>query len=172
MGKLLSGRYGHSPEAESIPLTLQECHQKLNLRPSDFVSMGSPAFFRKSFGSHGKYLLFQVEPDELQDSVVWKAGYYLLPIDAAAVLEALEKHKRKSGLEGDVLPIEWEEISQAPLAIQQRAIRWAQGCQPRFFKCNCRSLLLRLYAPWAMRRRWKARLRCPNRCQPALVTPL
>src|SRR5689334_23200639 len=109
MGKLLSGHYGSPPEAESIAITLAECNQKLNLKPSDFVSSGPPKFFEKNFGSSTRYLLFLLEASEIKESHVWKPGYYLLPLDAKDVLSAIEQ--RRTGAPGseNVLPIEWEE---------------------------------------------------------------
>lgn len=172
MGKLLSGRYGHEPNAESVALTLKECNQKLNLKPSDFVSEGPPAFFKKSFGSFGKYLLFLVDPEEVADNPIWRPGYYLLPLSAADVLEALERHKHAGLAAGDKLPIEWEvdeEQAEPPTLIKDRALKWASDAQPLFFICGCPNLLLRMDPPWALRRRWRARLRCPRRCQPTLT---
>ena len=172
MGKLLSGHYGDVPEAESIPLSLKECSQKLNLKPSDLVSEGPPKFFEKDFGAGGRYLLFQTDPADVKDSPVWKSGYYLLPLEAKDVLAALEKH-RGGAFEGQrILPIEWETESNAPAAIQEIAMAWANASQPLFFKCTCKNLTLRCYPPWALRQRWKARLRCPKRCQPPLATLL
>ena len=169
MGKLLSGRYGALPDAQSETLTLRECNQKLGLTPSDFVSVGEPKFFKKAFGAGGRYLLFLLEADEIKDSAVWKPGYYLLPIEAKNVLAALGRHKGDKPNQGAVLPIEWDDEDQAPAAVKERAMRWAAASQPLFFKCTCQNLELRLYSPWAIRRRWKARLRCPNRCQPPLM---
>ena len=172
MGKLLSGRYGFQPDAESVPLSLRECNQKLNLTPSDFVSEGEPKFFKKAFGAGGRYLLFWVPAGEVKDSPIWKPGYYLLPLEAKDVLSALERHKGAALKEGPILPIEWDDEDEAPIAVKERALRWAAASQPLFFRCTCKNLELRLYSPWAMRRRWKARLRCPKRCQPALMTLL
>ncbi len=76
MGKLLSGRYGASPDAESMTLSLSECSQKLNMKPSDFVSVGPPKFFEKNYGTAGRYLLFQAEPSDIKESAVWKAGFW------------------------------------------------------------------------------------------------
>ena len=169
MGKLLSGRYGFGPDAESIPLTLKECNQKLNLTPSDFVSEGEPKFFKKAFGAGGRYLLFWVPADETKDNPIWKPGYYLLSLEAKDVLSALERHKGVALKDGPILPIEWDDEDEAPVDVKDRALRWAISSQPLFFRCTCPNLELRLYAPWAIRRRWKARLRCPNRCQPPLI---
>jgi hypothetical protein len=172
MGKLLSGHYGAEPDAESMVLSLKECNQKLNLKPSDFVSEGAPKFFEKAFGASGRYLLFLADEKDVQESPVWKMGYYLLPLEAKDVLSALEKHKGKSAESGAVLPFEWEEDPEAPEEIKKRATKWAEASQPLFFKCTCKSLRLRLYPPWGLRRRWKVRLRCPKRCQPPLTALL
>ena len=172
MGKLLSGHYGSEPDAESIALSLRECSQKLNLRPSDFVSEGPPKFFEKAFGASGRYLLFLTDPDDIQGSPVWKPGYYLLPLEAKDVLSALEKHKTGRSVADKVLPIEWETETNASPEIKKKAMDWAIASQPLFFRCVCKKLELRIYPPWALRHRWKARLRCPKRCQPALTTLL
>jgi hypothetical protein len=169
MGKLLSGHYGSRPVAESIAITLKECSQKLNMKPADFVSSGPPKFFEKSFGASGRYLLYLTDADEIVDSAVWKFGYYLLPLEAKDVLAALSKHKGK--ISGDLLimPVEWEVEPDAPELVKERALKWAMESQPLFFKCGCKFLQLRLQTPWALRRRWRARLRCPARCQPPLT---
>src|SRR5258706_11359573 len=108
MGKLLSGRYGAEPDAESIALTLKECNQKLNLKPSDFVSEGPPKFFEKAFGAAGRYLLYLADEEDVRGSPIWKRGYYLLPLAAKDVLSALEKHKSVSADPAKALPVEWE----------------------------------------------------------------
>ncbi len=172
MGKLLSGRYGAAPDAESITLSLRECSQKLSLKPSDFVSAGPPKFFEKDFGTSGRYLLFQADAADIKESAVWKPGYYLLPLEAKDVLIALEKHKGGAGEANRVLPIEWEEVPEAPEDLKEKAMQWGRDSQPLFFKCVCKQLQLRLYAPWGFRRRWKVRLRCMKRCQPAMTTLL
>jgi len=172
MGKLLSGRYGSPPDAESITLTLKECSQKLSMKPSDFVSAGEPKFFEKAFGAAGRYLLFLANEEDVKDSQVWKAGYYLLPLESKDVLSALEKHKTSGGDDRPVLPIQWEEESGASPEIKKRAMEWGRMSQPLFFKCVCKNLSLRLYPPWALRNRWKVRLRCPKRCQPPLIALL
>lgn len=174
MGKLLSGRYGSKPEAESIAISLTECHQKLNLKPSDFVSEGPPKFFEASFGSSARYLLFLTDPDDIKESRIWRTGYYLLPLDAKDVLAAIEKRKPNAAREeGAVLSIEWEEDpASAPEPIRDKALAWGAASQPLFFKCACKKLQMRLYSPWAMRRKWKARLRCPGKCQPPMATLL
>jgi hypothetical protein len=172
MGKLLSGHYGAKPDAESIALSLKECNQKLNLKPSDFVSEGAPKFFEKAFGASGRYLLYLADDKDVQGNPIWKAGYYLLPLEAKDVLSALEKHKNASAVGGTVLPIEWEKDPAASEELKRKAIEWAVASQPLFFKCVCKQLELRLYAPWSLRRRWKARLRCRKRCQPPLTTLL
>jgi hypothetical protein len=172
MGKLLSGRYGSEPDAESISISLRECNQKLNLKPSDYVSEGAPKFFEKAFGASGRYLLFLADADDVKESPIWKTGYYLLPLEAKDVLAALEKHRGAAGGDGRVLPIEWEKDEEAPAEIKKKAMEWGRASQPLFFRCVCKNLELRLYSPWALRRRWKARLRCPKRCQPPLTTLL
>ena|SRR5438132_281574 len=172
MGKLLSGRYGSQPDAESIALSLRDCNQKLNLKPSDFVSEGPPKFFEKAFGAAGRYLLFFAEDDDVQGNPIWRRGYYLLPLEAKDVLAALEKHKHAGAPEDKILPIEWEKTPDAPEEMKSQAMQWAVASQPLFFRCVCKRLELRLYPPWALRHRWKARLRCPKRCQPALTTLL
>ncbi len=172
MGKLLSGRYGAEPDAESIALTLKECNQKLNLKPSDFVSEGPPKFFEKAFGASGRYLLYLADTEDVRGNPIWKTGYYLLPLEAKDVLSALGKHKNASAEGRAVLPIEWEIESKAPEEIKKKAMEWAIASQPLFFICVCSQLELRIYPPWALRRRWKARLRCPKRCQPPLSTLL
>jgi len=172
MGKLLSGKYGSGPDAESIPLSLKECNQKLNLKPNDFVSEGAPTFFEKSFGSSGRYLLFLTDEADVKDSSVWKTGYYLLPLDAKDVLAALDKRKGGASGEREILPIDWETQVDSPEHIKAKAMTWARESQPLFFKCVCPRLSLRLYPPWALRQRWKVRLRCPKRCQPPLTTLL
>ena|ERR1700687_2949455 len=172
MGKLLSGRYGSEPDAESVTLTLKECNQKLNLKPSDLVSEGPPKFFEKAFGASGHYLLFLADASDVKDSPIWKVGYYLLPLEAKDVLAALDKRKVSATDGRTVLPIEWETEAVVPEAIKGKAMEWGKACQPLFFKCICKNLELHVYAPWALRRRWKARLRCPKRCQPQLTTLL
>ena len=171
MGKLLSGHYGQPPEAESVPLALAEASQKLGMKPSDFVSEGPPNFFNKAFGAPGRYLVFQVESSELSGSPVWKPGYYLLPLEAADVLKALSKNRSTASVPGEqrVLPIRAEIETAPPPPVQQRLDVWLANAQPLFFKCKCEYLELRVDAPWGLRRKWKARLRCPDRCQPALV---
>jgi len=172
MGKLLSGHYGAPPESESIPLSLKECNQKLSLKPSDFVSEGAPKFFDKDFGASGRYLLFQTDDHDLKGASAWRPGYYLLPLEAKDVLSALKKHRGGQADETRVLPIELEASPETPRDIQHQALEWGKTSQPLFFKCRCDHLELRLYPPWALRHRWKARLRCPKRCQPPMTTVL
>lgn len=164
MGKLLTGHYGESPEAESIPLSLAECNLKLGLKPSDFVSEGEPKFFEKSFGTKGRYLLFHLETKEIAGNPIWKAGYYLLPIEAIDVLKALQGVKRADV--GKILPVKMESKETPPPAIQERIDAWVFNAQPLFFKCSCDFLELQVKAPWGLRRHWKLKLRCPDRCQP------
>jgi len=168
LGKLLSGRYGEPPRAESVPLSLKDCSQRLGLKPSDFISQGEPNFFKKSFGAGGRYLIFLVEETDVQSSPVWKAGYYLLPLEAADVLKVFLPEKEPNA--GPALPVRVETKGVPPEIIADRAKRWAEESQPLFFKCGCDYLELKLQAPWGLRRQWKAVLRCPKRCQPALTT--
>jgi len=172
MGKLLMGRYGEEPQAEStLPISLRECHQRLSLKPTDYISAGAPDFFNRAYGAKGRYLVFLVEPSEAQGNAIWRPGYYLLPLEAADVLRAFDKNKRGPS-EGRALPVEIESKDAVPPEIMALAQRWAQECQPLFFKCKCDHLTLKLTAPWAMRRRWKSRISCPDRCQPTLTTEL
>jgi hypothetical protein len=172
MGKLLSGHYGHPPDAESIDISLKECNQKLNLKPSDFVSVGAPTFFKKAYGARGRYLLFLLPAEELEGNPIWKEGYYLLPLEAADVLDALERHKGKFQFAAEKLPIKIQYDGTPPPKVVERAEKWADKSQPLFFKCRCTALELELIPPWALRRHWKARLRCPKRCVPPLTTLL
>jgi hypothetical protein len=172
MGKLLSGHYGDDPEAESMcSISLAECHQKLSMKPSDFVSAGAPDFFNKSYGAKGRYLLFLLEPSEVNNNPIWKAGYYLLPLEAMDVLKALDKNK-KGGPDVVPLPVRLKGTDNAPEDILKRATTWGKDCQPLFFKCGCDHLAMKISAPFAFRRRWKAKLGCPGRCQPTLSTLL
>lgn len=168
MGKLLTGHYGEEPEAESISITLGECHQKLSLKPSDFVSEGPPRFFEKSFGTKGRYLLFFMDAKEVAGNPVWRAGYYLLPIEATEVLRALKGVKRAPT--GPILPVRVEAEKAPPPEVQKRVDDWVAQAQPLFFRCTCQYLELDVKPPWGLRRRWKLRLRCPDRCQPAQTT--
>jgi hypothetical protein len=171
MGKLFTGHYGRPPEAESVPLPLADASQKLGLKPSDFVSEGPPAFFHKAFGAPGRYLVFLTEPEEIRGSPVWKLGHYLLPLAAADVLKTLEKSRQAAAAGGDhrELPIRAEIETAPPPDVRERLDSWVAKAQPLFFKCGCDHLELKVVAPWGLRRRWKARLRCPARCQPALL---
>ena len=170
MGKLLTGHYGRHPVAESVTLSLLDASRKLGLTPSDFVSEGPPNFFRKTFGAPGRHLLFYMEQDEAKASPIWKAGYYLLPLEAADVLKVLEKNREAAYLAGDhrALPIRMEASETPPPGVQKRLDIWVAKAQPLFFRCGCEYLSLKLDPPWGMRRRWKAILRCPRRCQPAV----
>jgi hypothetical protein len=169
MGKLLSGHYGNPPEAESMEISLRDCHQKLGLKPSDLVSQGPPKFFEKNYGSMSRYLLVLLDERETAENAMWKPGYYLLPLEAKDVLDALAG-RRPPPSQGRMLPITIQSKKDAPSDILVAAKRWAEGSQPLFFKCGCDHLELKLEPPWAMRRRWRVRLRCPKRCQPALST--
>ncbi len=170
MGKLLTGRYGELPTAESTAMSLTECAQRLGMKPSDFVSEEEPKFFRKAFGVAGRYLVFVPEEKELVKMPVWKRGFYLLPIDAADVLRVSQQGVAASGAPN--LPVQLESKVAPPENIAKAAHRWALEAQPRFFKCGCTFLELKLQAPWSFRSKWKATLRCPRRCQPALTTLL
>ncbi len=175
MGKLLSGHYGKPPEAESIPISLMDCQQKLGLKPSDFVSEGPPRIFEKAFGSRGRYLVFQVEDGEIAGSPVWKRGFYLLPIDAVDVLQAFDLNRRGISFDSSpqaALPVHTETATAPPPEVQGQMDAWVARCMPLFFRCGCKFLELKVNPPWGLRRRWKARLRCPKRCQPPLVTLL
>src|SRR5438477_548985 len=90
MGKLFVGHYGQPPSAESL-VALRDCHQRLGLKPTDFVSEEPPDFYKKARGATGKYLVFQIEASEVANNAFWKPGYYLLPLEAADVLEAFER---------------------------------------------------------------------------------
>lgn len=171
MGTLLSGHYGGPPEAESGILTLQECSMRLGLKPTDFVSEGEPTFFEKKFGAKGRYLVFRTTADEVKGSPVWKQGYYLLPLEAIDVLAAFERKGGGASRAGNakVLSVEVESKATVPEDVMARAKKWADESQPLFFKCHCDHLELRLDPPWGLRRRWKAKLRCPDRCQPQLT---
>src|SRR2546423_477163 len=105
MGKLLIGHYGHRPEAESIEISLKDCYRRLGLKSSDFVSADEPYFFAKKRGAMGKYMVFQVEAEEIGDAPAWRAGYYLLPVDAADVVKVFSK-KEIERLAENVRPTE------------------------------------------------------------------
>lgn len=170
MGKLLTGHYGGPPEAESVSLSLSDASQILGMKPSDFVSTGSPTFFSKAFGAPGRYLVFQAEAEEVEGRPAWKVGYYLLPLEAADVLKAMEKNRLSAMESGGhrILPVTVEMETAPPAPVQERLNAWVAAAQPLFFKCSCDHLELKVAAPWGLRRRWKARLRCPKRCQPPL----
>ncbi len=170
MGKLLTGHFGRSPEAESASLSLQDASLQLGMKPSDFVSEGPPTFFTKAFGAPGRYLVFLADQKDVERSPVWKPGYYLLPLEASDVLKALEKNRQAAAAMGDkrLLPVVEEIETAPPKDVRERLDRWVTASQPLFFKCECDHLELKVVAPWGLRRRWKARLRCPKRCQPAL----
>lgn len=173
MGKLLSGHYGRPPEAESMAeISLRECNQKLGLKPSDFVSEGPPAFFKKAYGTRSRYLLFLLDVSETPGNKIWRPGYYLLPLNAVDVLKALDATRKTVVGTIGLMPIELRTKETLPDDVLARAQHWAQESQPLFFKCHCAYLELRVDPPWALRRRWRARLRCPSRCQPALTAPL
>ena len=167
MGKLFIGHYGHPPEAESATLALRDCHQRLGLRPSDFVSAETPEFFKKKHGAVGKYLVFQLDAEESKDTAAWRPGYYLLPLEAADILKIFDKRELARG--GAIKrPFDLQSERPPPADVMERANRWADQSQPLLFQCQCPQLLLRLDPPTLMRRHWKARLGCEKRCQPAL----
>ena len=170
MGKLLTGHFGGPPEAESVSLSLADASQILGMKPSDFVSEGAPTFFTKAYGAPGRYLVFHVDDQELEGRPAWKKGYYLLPLEAGDILKAMEKNRLASGTSSGrhILPVKAVIDTPPPAAVQERLNAWVASAQPLFFKCGCDHLELTVSAPWGLRRRWKARLRCPKRCQPAL----
>jgi hypothetical protein len=168
MGKLLIGRYGEQPEAESIEISLRDCNQRLGMKPSDFVSADEPDFFRKKYGAMGKYLVFQVSADEIKEAAIWRAGYYLLPLSAMDVLKAFGRVTPGQG-EASKRPVEIESKQPAPAQVLERINRWVVQTTPLFFECHCTELLLKLDPPVLFRRTWKARLTCRKRCQPAVT---
>lgn len=168
MGKLLIGRFGQEPDAESLTITLRDCHQRLGLRPSDFISSTPPDLFKEAHGAKGKYLVFKMDAEEIGGNVMWRDGYYLLPLEAADVLKVFQKVNLSTAAGGRIRPMDVEFKVQPTADVLERARRWAEDSQPLFFQCHCPRLVLRLDAPWVVRRRWRARLTCPNRCQPAL----
>jgi hypothetical protein len=170
VGKLYTGHYGKRPSAEAVAITLRECHQKLGLMPSDFVSTDPPDFFRKRHGTGGKYLVFELEAKEI-DNAVWRPGFYLLPLEAEDVLKAFSKGK-PVGVSRAKKPVELQAKKAPPAFVLERAGRWADVTQPLFFECKCTELVLRLDPPWGLRRRWKARLFCAKKCQPAVTTEI
>jgi|GEM_PF-1998351 len=165
MGKLLTGRYGEEPEAESLEIPLKDCHQRLGMKPSDFVSEGPPRFFRHSFEAGSRYLVYLLTAEEIAGNPIWKPGYYLLPMKAAEALKLFAKNKNAQA-GNRILPVSVESKGEVPPDVMTRARRWADECQPLFFKCSCDHLELKIDAPWALRTRWRGRLRCPDRCQP------
>jgi hypothetical protein len=165
MGKLFIGHYGRPPEAESVAIALRECHQRVGLKPSDFVSAEEPGFFKKAHGATGKYLVFKLEPEEIQDAAVWRPGFYLLPLDAADVLKVFSRQDIVRG-GATRRPLEIESKQPPEPAVLERAERWAEQTQPLLFQCRCPQLVLRLDPPWGFRRRWAVRLTCRKRCQP------
>jgi hypothetical protein len=168
MGKLLIGHYGQEPDVESIEITLKECHQRLGMKPSDFVSEVPPAFFRKAHGALGKYMVFQLEKNEIPDAF-WRAGYYLLPMEAADVLKAFGKLSLHSQA-AQVRPTKIEAKEPVPEAILKRVQSWSIESQPLLFNCHCPELVIKVDPPALFRKTWKVRLTCPKRCQPALRT--
>jgi hypothetical protein len=173
MGKLLTGHYGDVPEAESTTISLSDCRQRLGLKPTDFVSGGAPDFFNKAYGTKGRYLLFQVDEKEVVGNAVWKAGYYLLPMEAAEVLRVFQRNQGRGAATGQrILAVEIESKDTPPDDVKARAEKFARESQPLFFTCKCDHLEMKLSAPWGLRRRWKAKLACPDRCQPTLTVEL
>ena len=169
MGKILVGHFGKPPEAEAVEITLKDCHQRLGLTPSDFVSLEPPSFFKKAHGAMGKYIVFWADAAEIQDAAVWRAGYYLLPLEAADVLQAFNQKNRPASKDG-VREFSVESKTDVPPDILARASRWAVESQPLFFKCHCPSLILKMDSPAVLRKHWRARLTCPKRCVPAMKT--
>jgi hypothetical protein len=171
MGKLLTGRYGNPPGAESTEIALRDCYQRLGMKPTDYVSAGEPKFFKHAFGATGRYLVFLVESAEIGSNPVWKPGYYLLPIDALDVLKTFDrKHLPDDGRRR--LRVDFDAPEGMPADVRERANRFAEESQPLFFKCTCDHLEMKIKAPWGLRRRWKAQLKCPKRCQPALTATI
>ena len=168
MGKLLIGRYGELPGAESMEFTLRDAHQRLGLKPSDFISTGEPKFFYRSFDAGGRYLVLLLTDKEVEGQGVWKSGYYLLPMSAADALKSFGKN-RVVPAGGRRLPVTIESKTELPPDVKARVDQWVLECQPLFFKCQCDHLEMKVDAPWALRRRWRARLKCADRCQPTLT---
>jgi hypothetical protein len=167
MGKLLIGHYGRPPEAESVEIALRDCHQRLGLKPSDFVDAEEPSFFKKAHRATGKYLVFYVDAAEIREAAVWKPGYYLLPLEAADVLRAFSG-KNFAGSRSDIRPSQIISKDPAPEDVLQRARRWAEASQPLLIHCHCPEVIIKLDSPWTFRRRWRVRLTCAKRCQPPL----
>jgi len=167
MGKLLIGRYGSKPNAESTSLSIKDCHLKWGLKPSDFVSLDTPPFFKDSDNARGMYLVYKAEPEDLGSTPQWRAGYYLLPVDPAAHMNAILGQENVA-VSTAKRPVHLESKNDVPPEIQERALAWASHSQTMLFSCACTSLTLKLSSPWSLRRRWEAKLVCPNRCQPAL----
>src|SRR6185312_426015 len=138
--------------------TLSECHQKLGLKPSDFISEGPPTFFKKKYGTGAPYLLYVLDSEETACNPAWKAGYYLLPMDASDALKALDPKGRPAAPSEPPLPVRLDSKELPPPAVEEQAQRWAKECQPLFFHCGCTYLELHLNPPWGFRRQWKARL--------------
>jgi hypothetical protein len=171
MGKLLIGHFGHPPEAESVTITLKDCHQRLGMKPSDFVSSESPAFFTKAHGAIGKYLVFEADDADIRDGAVWKKGFYLLPLEAADALKAFDR-KDASVRTADVRPFDVECKTDVPPDVLDRISKWAHQVQPMLFRCHCAQLRVKVDPPAVLRRHWKVRLTCDKRCQPALKMQL
>src|SRR6266513_65927 len=124
MGKLLVGHYGEKPEAESIEITLRDCHQRLGLKPSDFVSVEAPNFFQHRLGAKGRYLVFELDKKEIGDAAAWRPGYYLMPLEAADVLRALNQD-RAAVRSGEKRPVTLQSKQDPPPDVLDRAQRWA-----------------------------------------------
>src|SRR5215469_7000062 len=129
MGKLLTGRYGEEPEAESIDVSLKDANQRLAMKPSDFVSEGPPRFFRHSFEAGGRYLVYLLAAEEIAGNPIWKPGYYLLPMKATDALKLFQKGKPDQAGRR-ILPVTVESREEVPPDIMDRARRWADQCQP------------------------------------------
>jgi hypothetical protein len=169
MGKILVGRFGQPPEAESIPISLRDCHQRLGMKPTDFISAEPPSFFEKKVkGAMGRYVVFQAEVTETKDVAVWQTGYYLLPLDAVDVLKAFNRQDVIRGGGGTVRPFKIESKKPLTDAVSQWVPQWVERSQPLLLKCRCPELQVTLDAPTFIRKRWKARLSCPKKCQPVI----
>jgi hypothetical protein len=172
MGKLLVGHYGQPPEAESISLTLKDCHQRLSLKPTDFVSAEEPDFFKKARHATGKYVVFQADLTDVREAAVWKVGYYLLPLGVPEVLRMFNKQDVARAGGGNRRPMEVESKDTPPPDVLERAQRWGDQAQPLLIQCHCPQLLLKLDAPMLFRRHWRVRLTCRKRCQPPVKSDI
>ena len=166
MGKLLIGRYGEEPSAESIPMSLKDCHLKLGLRPTNYVSEGEPDFFNESDGAFGKYLVFKADAEDMTGPL-WKPGYYLLPVDPGQALNLL-KGVDRTPLSGRRRPVQLQAPEDVPPEVLTRAKAWVEQTQSSLMDCECATLEGRVKPPFGLRRQWNVSLGCPKRCQPVL----